>query len=333
MAERPLRVGVLGGGTMAALHLATLLEAPGVRVVGLAAPEIDRSLAKIMATREIEEMATEALLAPGALDAVVIATPTDRHSELASLAVLAGAAVFCEKPVTRTLAEAEHLAALAARFRAKVAVGHVLRYFPEYEAARRQVATGRIGTVGICRLLRANTSPVARRPWYGERARSGGVLLDLAIHDLDWCRWALGPIRRVFARASGPEEQRVVAVLARHTSGAISYLDASWRAGHFDSRLEVCGTEGIYCAEHSGDAGFCLVPVHAEAASYLPSEADGSAGVDDPYRRELTEALAWFAGGPAPRAVLEDGIEALRLALAAEESIAFGQPVELEDPR
>ena len=332
MGSQQMRIGVLGGGVMAGVHLANLASSERATVVGFAATAVSTEVEALSMKIEAEHMTVDQLLAPGTLDAVVIATPTDTHAEFACRAMEAGMSVFCEKPVARRQVEGNRLAEVAASTHAKMAIGFDLRYAPEYDAARRHIVDGILGEIATVRLLRVNASPADSKPWYGEPARSGGPLLDMAIHDLDWCRWALGPIRRVYARQSGPAGKEVASIVLRLDCGAIAYVDSSWRDSSFMSELEVCGTEGLYRVSGSGDAGFELVKSVPEApSSYLPSGVSDLAPSDDPYRMEIEAALAWFAGGPEPRAVLADGLAALAVVTAAEESVRKGIPVEVKE--
>jgi predicted dehydrogenase len=116
----------------------------------------------------------------------------------------------------------------------------------------------------------------------------------------------------------------------RHACGAIAYVDVSWRDLGLVTRLEVCGTDGLYQVDGSSQAGFALCVDSSLPASYLPGKALDRMPADDPYRLELEAALAWFEGGPEPRAVLSDGLAALQAVAAAEESIRSGSPVEIE---
>src|SRR5207247_11477076 len=238
----------------------------------------------------------------------------------------AGVAVFGERPLARTLAEAERIRDLADSLGAKVAVGHVVRYFPEYAAARELVARGELGTPISARLARLNSSPADLSGWYAELERSGGVLLDMAIHDIDWCLWAFGPGERVYAVRAGGRGREVASVTIRHRAGTISYIDASWRNHAFATSLEVCGTRGLYRAEGSGSAGFELVEDRRDgAASYLPPPA-ATTVKDDPFFLELQAAFEWFRGGQPPLAPVADAREARRVVEPAGERVGRSAP-------
>jgi len=322
------RIGLLGAGALGAVHAANLTRIPGCRLQLVAASELSPTVVGLADRAGAEVVDPSALLDPARIDVVIIATPTDTHAVLAGRAAELGLPVFLEKPATRTLAEAEALVAVAASTGARVAVGHVVRYFPEYAAAREMVVGGGLGVVQTARLRRLNSGPARSSSWYADPGRSGGVLLDMAIHDIDWVLWAFGPVGRVYGQRSGDDEHQVASVTLRHRSGVISYLDSSWREQAFSTELEVTGTEGMYRTTGSADAGFRATRRRSTPASYLPPSADQPVP-DDPYLLELRAALDWFAGGPAPLATLGDAVEALRVVEAAELSIATGTPVDL----
>jgi predicted dehydrogenase len=230
--------------------------------------------------------------------------------------------------LARTVAEAEGIVETAALVGAQVAVGHVVRYFPEYAAARQAVIEGGLGRVQTARLQRLNAGPADSGAWYADFARSGGVLLDMAIHDIDWCLWTFGPAERVYCRVAGTPGREVASITVRHRSGAIAYIDSSWREAGFSTALEITGTEGLYQVGGSGAAGFSALHGDLSPRSYLPPSADMPI-VDDPYVLELAAAIQWFRGGAAPLASLAEACEAMRVVEAAQLSLSTGQPTNL----
>ncbi|MHB8244728.1 MAG: Gfo/Idh/MocA family protein [Acidimicrobiales bacterium] len=329
-----VKVGILGGGTMAAVHAASLCTSEWGQLVGVAAKEVSPEVTALARRLDAPIMGVDELLASSRLDAVIVATPTDTHTDLACRALRTGLDVFCEKPIVRTPEEGRVIAEAAEAAGAKVAVGHVVRYFPEYSEARDLVQSGALGRPAMARLARVNGSPAALRPWYGLADRSGGVLVDMGVHDIDWCLWALGPVVRICAKRTGEAAREVASVTMRHRSGAISYIDLSWRAAGFSTSLEVAGTEALFQADGSSSAGVVVDLDDGGAretdVSYLSSLTTGHPPLDDPYRLELEAALEWFGGGKPPLAVLEDGLAAARVVAAAEESARSGRPVTLD---
>lgn len=325
------RVGLLGAGTMGGVHASGIHASERAVLAAVAATEVSAEVAQLASAAGAPVLPVEEILAPGRLDAVVVATPTDTHAELACRAMEAGIDVFCEKPVSRTIAQAAEMVEVSKRTGSKVAVGHVVRYFPAYQTARDLIADGTLGTVSTARLHRLNASPAKVREWYGDPGRSGGAVLDMGIHDIDWCLWALGPVERVFARGVGSPIDEVATILMRHRSGAFSTIETSWRDRTFSTSLELCGTAGLYRVPEPGAAGLVVELDEDAPASYLPPGQQAEPAPDDPYRVELEAALAWFAGGPPPLATLGEGVAALQAAVAALASMQEGRPIALED--
>lgn len=319
-----VRVGIVGGGGMAGVHARSLAAMPSARLVSLGAPQVRSEVARTVRAAGGEVTDAKTVLSRGDLDAVVIATPNDTHADLILAAIDAGMAVFCEKPMTADLGQAAAVMAAIGRSGAKLAIGHVVRYFPVYEAVRREVTAGSVGIPGVARMRRAGGEPGG---WYGDPVQSGGVVYDLAIHNIDWALWTLGPAERICAVVVGPPSRQTAMITLAHRSGALSLIEASWDRPHgFLTSVEVSGSEGLIRSDSTAPASFRF-NARGDAAA-RPAITDVSAEAD-PYQRELEEALAWFAGGDPPRATGADGFAAVCVAAAALESAKTGGPVTL----
>ena len=167
------------------------------------------------------------------VDAVLIATPTPTHLELVQRASARGKNIFCEKPFCRTSAECKKAIAAAKKAKVKLFVGHVLRYFPEYESLKAQVNAGKIGKPGWVKLYRGGMFPVGARKWFGDFAQSGGVTMDASIHDLDWLRYMFGDASRVFCQVlqrTEPVLMDYAQITVRMKSGVIATVTGTWAA-------------------------------------------------------------------------------------------------------
>jgi predicted dehydrogenase len=316
---------------MAHTHVQSLLAIPEATLVGVAAPEISPRIAKLCANAGVPVNADPAwLLAEGMVDDVVIATPTDTHGELVTQAARCGISVFCEKPLARTAEVARAAIAACDGADVKLAVGHVVRYFPAYRRIRDAVHNGEIGSPGMAKCRRMSTPPAAQRAWYADPARSGGLLMDMGVHDFDWLRWCLGPVARVSALLSpGAGGREVAMVSLAHHSGALSTIELSWLDPKgFWTTVEVAGPKGLLSHDSRTTVPFRMELWPGLEPVTLPTRDAG----DRPYREELVEALNWFAGGPAPRCTAVDGLAAVGLAEAAYASAAARRPVAFDDP-
>jgi myo-inositol 2-dehydrogenase/D-chiro-inositol 1-dehydrogenase len=327
-----LRVGIVGAGFMGGTHLAAL-AADGVPVTVFdASPE--RAAATAAALGAPVASSLEELI--DAVDVVDVCAPTDRHAEVAIAAAQAGRHVICEKPMART--EAEALAMVEAAIAAGVRLfpAQVVRYFREYETARDIVAAGTIGDPAVLRLKRASYRPRhGSDHWFFDHARSGGLILDMMIHDFDYARWVAGEVVSVHCRSVGvarPElgVDHALAILT-HASGAISHITGSWAYGGdvFRTSLEIAGSDGLidYDSEAAQPMRWYLKREAGEAGSVgLP----GSPVAENPYRLELRDFLRAIADGGPARVEAADGLAALRIALAADESARTGRAVPVE---
>jgi myo-inositol 2-dehydrogenase/D-chiro-inositol 1-dehydrogenase len=266
-------------------------------------------------------------------DVIDICTPTRTHRELALAAISAGKDVLCEKPLGRTTDDAKAIAAAARAGGVQVYPAHVVRFFPEYAAMRAAVAAGVIGAPAVLRFSRGGEG--ASSDWFFDEAASGGIILDQMIHDLDQARWVAGEVATVFAVQNPPTvggrvPRNVVAhVTLTHLGGAISHIQGVWGPKGMDFRtsFEVAGGAGVlrYDSAAGGSSVRNLATAGA-GTSYLPP----ASAEESPYLSELREFAGAFAGGPSPRVCLDDGIIAVALAQAAQDSIATGDAVDFD---
>src|SRR4051794_34143321 len=195
-----VNVAILGAGFMGQAH-ASNYQALGecVRVRWICGRGADR--ARKLAADTGAEVATDwdtALSDPG-VDVIDICLPTALHREATERALAAGKHVLLEKPIALTLADADGIVAAAQRADSVVMVGHVLRFFPAYAELRRRVASGDIGQVRGLTAQRLSPAP-DWAAWLTDPARSGGVAVDLMVHDFDQANLFLGPAQRAYAR-------------------------------------------------------------------------------------------------------------------------------------
>jgi predicted dehydrogenase len=329
--DKPLRVGVVGTGFIGETHVAAW-AAEGIHAV---IHDIDAGRAAALADRHGARVAESLDELFGAVDVVDVCTPTHLHAEVAIAAARAGRHVICEKPMARTLADAEAMLAAARDAGVRLFVAHVVRFFPEYVAARAAVLDGAIGEPAVLRLTRASFRP--RQPaghWFFDHAKSGGIVLDLMVHDLDYARWIAGDVVAVHCRSASvaqPEAgvDHAVAILT-HRSGAISHVSASWGYAPptFRTALEIAGSRGLIEQDSTATAPVTPSLLADAAGGGLTAMADmGLAG--DPFRLELAEFARAIRDGTEARIGAADGLEALRIALAADESARTGAVVRL----
>ena len=166
----------------------------------------------------------------GQVDAVVVCLPTFTRLETLNPAVQSGKHIFCEKPLALNQEMADEVRKLLSGYSRTIMVGHVLRFFWEYSRLREKVQAGEVGEVGTVRLSRCVGYPGASS-WFADPDKSGGVILDLLIHDLDFLRWTFGEARQVYAKSltfSQPGELDYALLNLQLQSGVVAHIEGSW---------------------------------------------------------------------------------------------------------
>ncbi|MCX5776641.1 MAG: Gfo/Idh/MocA family oxidoreductase [Candidatus Firestonebacteria bacterium] len=315
-----LKVGIIGFGKMGRKHLESFKRIPGVSICGI----FDASPGKIQEAGlktcpDYKHLIKEC-------DVICIATPTDTHKQYILEAIAVGRPVFVEKPLCRTVEEAEEVMQAVKKYKAKVMVGHVVRYFNQYAAIKKAIADGCVGKPAVARITRCSKFPKASNNWFNSREKSGGVILDLMIHDIDFLIWCFGDVERVYAKDIGrekiPNMDYALAVI-RFKNGVIAHLEASWAlSGGFRARVEVAGTEGLvnYDSRHPAS----LKVEHSDGNVIRENPVDENAN-----QMEIREFVEYVLNDELPKTTLHDAYEALKVSLAALESVKSGAVVKL----
>ena len=332
-----ITLAILGGGFMGASHAANY-RAMGdrVRVKTIASRRSPRAagVAESVGAALTDDLASA--LADPEIDAVDICLPTPLHREWAEASLAAGKHVLLEKPIALTLEDADAIVAAAEQSGRIFMVGLVLRFWPEYVELQRRVAGGELGrplSVSATRL----SPPADWNDWMADPGKSGGVPVDLLIHDFDQMNWLLGTPRRVFARAPRPDH--VLAVV--EYDGAEGIAEGSMampKAYPFSSNVRVLGEEGVaeYSfsaapAEDGGNVGASSAPRGLQL--YLRSSADPvSVPVEpaDPWGPEIDYFVSCVEDGRAPeQGTGAQARAALAVSLAAARSLESGRPCDI----
>ena len=262
-----ITVAILGGGFMGAAHAANYKALEGrVRVKTVASRQSERAAAVADSVGAELTGDVDAAIRDPDVDAVDICLPTGLHRETAEAALAAGKHVFLEKPIALRLEDADAIVAAAERAEGFFMVGLVLRFWPEYVELRRRVSAGELGRPLAVSTFRLSP-PADWNDWMADPAQSGGVPVDLLVHDFDQMNWLLGAPRRVYARA--PVPGHVLAVV--DYDGAQGIAEGSMampRSYPFSSNVRVLCQGGV--AEY----GF----------SAAPAEEGGNIGASDAPR-------------------------------------------------
>jgi UDP-N-acetylglucosamine 3-dehydrogenase len=323
-----MRVGVVGAGFMGGVHLNAYAGIPGVEVVGVADARIEAAVAgaKLVGARPYASY--EELVAAEDVEVVDVCLPTAFHRDLAVRAAGEGKHVILEKPIARTIEDGQEILEAFSGYGPRLFVGHVVRFFPEYVGIKEKIDAGNLGTVGVVRTSRRSPFLLGWNDWYADWRVSGGVLLDLVIHDFDFLRWAFGEVERVYARGMlGREYNRLdyVLVTLRFESGAIAHVEGHWGyPGPFNYSIEVAGSSALLTVDSTEAAPLEWIG-EASGGGEVPDLASGKS----PYEKELEHFVHCIESGEEPIVRAQDACEALRISLAATESVLTGEPVTL----
>jgi myo-inositol 2-dehydrogenase/D-chiro-inositol 1-dehydrogenase len=319
--KSPLAVGVVGAGGIAGPHTAAW-RALGADITIYSIDGNAPALAERVGGRAVDSL--EQVI--DASEIVDVCTPTPVHHEIVLAAVAAGRHIVCEKPLARTHEQGAAICEAAEAAGVQLYPGQVVRFFPEYAAAKAAVVAGRIGTPAVLRFSRRGAAP--QMPWFHDVAQSGGILVDQMIHDMDFARWIAGDVVRVFARITGGEGAPTTAyAVLTHESGALSHVTGGW--GHsktvFRTTFSLSGSSGLlqYDSLDNPPLAWDLVDGASAGGGLLPSMDFA----ESPFLTELREFAAAFGGGPVPRVSAADGLAALDIGLAALESARTGRAV------
>lgn len=331
-----MRVGIVGTGFMGNTHAAAWAQTPA-QIAGMFSIECEQAQALAEQYHIPCYDTLDALI--DAVDVVDICTPTDTHHEIALRAAQAGKDIVCEKPLALTLQQAREMIEACRKANVKLLVAHVVRFFPEYARAKAVVDRGDIGKVAVMRLSRCSFQP-GRAPsnWMRDYARSGGMMMDLMIHDFDYARWVAGDVESVFAknvRSSAPDAKGDYSLaILKHKSGAISNIEGAWAypAPMFRTALEIAGDGGLI--EHPAGSSIPLgVYLDQPETGEKPTVAvPVSPLLKNPYAIQLAHFYDILTGQESAwRVTPEDGLQALKIALAAIESAQTGKRISMEE--
>ncbi len=327
-------VAVLGAGRMAQTHLRTLAGIPNVRVIAVADPDLEaaeRGRAIARAGRAVASP-EEAINDPG-VEAVVIVTPTSTHAGLIEMAVRAGKAAWSEKPIALNIAETERVVELVASTGIPVQLGFMRRFDPGYVRAKERIESGALGRLETFRALSRDTY----LPPLEFLKTSGGIFLDMAVHDFDLARFLVGEVEEVESWGSVLIDERfsladdidTAVTMLRFRNGVLGVVETSRRSmWGYDIRTEVAGATGKVVIEapqktqmtYSREFGF-----EADHFENFPDRFEVA------FRRELEAFFGALADGRTPAPGPAEALETLRLALAAKRSWREGRPVRVDE--
>ncbi len=332
-----IRVGVIGTGRIGRMHIEHLAQGtPAADLVALCSldrPSMD-SLAKQFNVPQTTDDYTE-LLADPQIDAVLITSATDTHVEISQEAAKASKHIFCEKPIALDLKQIDETLAIVEKAGVKFQVGFQRRFDVSFMHVREAVASGEIGVPHILRITSRDPAP----PSIEYIKVSGGIFLDMTIHDFDMARYLIGDeVVEIYATGDVRIEPEIgeagdidtAVITLRFKNGVIATIDNSREAIYgYDQRVEVFGSKGMVTVANplmdtvtfSGSketrAG---LPPYFFVERYKPA-----------YLSELQAFFACIQEDTPPSVTGEDGRVPVVMGLAALKSLRENRPVRLSE--
>lgn len=317
-----MKVGLLGAGGMGRVHARQYARRGNVELlINDRDPGRARELAEANGGTPIDSL--ETLLSKA--DVIDVCLPTHLHTDFGLRAIAAGRAVILEKPLARTYEEGLRLVEAAERADVPLMTAQVVRFFADFATGRRLVKEGAVGTPSAARVRRGGKAPVGSDGWFQNLELSGGVLLDLAIHDFDWLRWTLGEVSFLYSRSVGLQDGHgpdYALTTLTFDSGAVAHVESTWMdPTGFRTSFEVAGSKGLI--EHDSRTNAFLRTATAEGTW----TDTGMVPTEDPYYLEIDGFLTALKKGTEVPVPGREGLAALSISLAAIESAKTGQVV------
>jgi len=329
-----LKVGLLGAGRIAGVHATAISANPG-SILAAVSDYFPENAKKLAAQYGAEARTTEEIIADKSIDAVLIATSTDTHSDLIEAATAAGKAVLCEKPVDLSLDRARACREAVSNTGRPVMIGFNRRFDPNFGAVKAALNANEIGKAELLSITSFDPAP----PPVAYVKVSGGLFRDMMIHDFDMANFMMGePPVSIMAAGSSIVDREIgeagdvdtAVVTMTYADGRIAVIKNSRRAVYgYDQRLELLGSEGLLQAQNmientvvrSTAAGVrSAKPTYFFLERYMPS-----------YAAEWAAFVEALTSGSALPVTLDDGITALAMAEAATRSAKSGQRVRVDD--
>ncbi|MEO1010835.1 MAG: inositol 2-dehydrogenase [Bacteroidota bacterium] len=330
-----LKIAIAGLGRIGKIHLDNLLFLSNVDVIAATDPDTD-SL-QYAVDREIPYTTTsfEEMLASTKIDAVLICSPTDTHADYVEKAARAGIHVFCEKPLDLSLDRVLQVLEEVRESGIKLMIGFNRRFDKEFRKIRELVGTKAVGTPHLVKI----TSRDPGAPPISYIEKSGGLFLDMTIHDFDMARFVVDKeVAEVYAKGAvlvdpaigkaGDVDTAVVTLT--YTDGTLAIIDNSREASYgYDQRLEVFGSKGMVQSNNTFRDSHKLYNakgIHASLPLHFFLERYAEA-----YKLEIRDFIKGLQNGTMMSVNGDDGLQSLKIGLAALKSLHEHRPVKISE--
>ena len=330
-----LKLGIAGLGRIGKIHLENLLQTPSVDVVAASDPDkdclqyaIDRGVTHTSST--FEEM-----LGSTQIDAVLICSPTDTHADYVELSAKSGIHIFCEKPLDLSLHRVLEVLKVVKDTKVKLMLGFNRRFDKEFRKVRELVKNEAVGLPHLVKI----TSRDPGAPPVSYIKKSGGLFLDMTIHDFDMARFVVEKeVEEVYAKGAVLVDPAIgeagdidtAVVTLTYTDGTMAIIDNSREASYgYDQRVDVFGSKGMVQSNnnfHDSHKLYNKQGIHAALPLHFFLER-----YQEAYKTEMTDFIKGLKNGSLMPVDGNDGLQSLKIGLAALKSLKENRPVKISE--
>ena len=334
---KQLNIGIIGAGRIGKVHMQSITyNVPTAKVLGITDVFKDglQELADKYGIEKVYDDYKE-MLADKDIDAVLVCSSTDTHADISIEAAKAGKHVFCEKPVDLTPEKVQAVIDAVAEAGVKLQVGFNRRFDHNFAHVRSLINEGKVGNLELIKITSRDPEP----PPAEYAAVSGGMFLDMTIHDFDMARFLAGSdVTEVYASATclvdpaigeaGDVDTAIINL--KFENGALGVIDNSRRAAYgYDQRIEVFGSKGAAMAANDTPTNVTVMnaegvttdkPLYFFLERYMQS-----------FRDEMVQFVDAVLNDKEKPTTGVDGLNSILVALAAKKSVKEGRPVKISE--
>lgn len=285
------RFGIIGSGSIGKKHAQSLLSIPNCQLVAISASKLDNAI-KLAHQFQCQAQTTEELVRNSSVDYIIIASPTHLHYQHILLAFQENKPALCEKPFTNNIDQASEILSILDKDPSKrLMIAHVLRFFPQYRLAKDYIENNQLGKIKRVVLKRLTKVPQGSENWFLDYQKSGGVILDLMIHDIDYALWIFGEpvdMEIIFNEANPKNNKMQANIMFYYHDKEINIL-GSWEEEHFSHTIDIYGSEAFLSFNPYTNT------LRLEEHGIIKEEVDCQAYAD-PYVAQIKHFIEWIEG-------------------------------------
>lgn len=332
---KKLKIGIAGLGRIGKIHLNNLLELNNVEVIAVMDPSFEALKYAIGKGVESGLQNYKDLLEIKELEAIVICTPTNTHADYVEIAAKSGKHIFCEKPLDLNLQRINDVLKVVEKSKIKLMIGFNRRYDNEFCKVKSSVKSGFVGEPYLVKITSRDPAP----PPIEYIKNSGGLFLDMTIHDFDMARFIVDKeIQEVYAKGEAFTDISIskagdidtAVIVLKYIDSTLAIIDNSRKAAYgYDQRLEVFGSKGMVQANNVMIDNNNLFTQNGVKSS-LPMNFFMERYADA-YKKEIIDFIDSVTNNKQVSVSGIDGLKSLQIGLAANKSLKENRPVKVDE--